>query len=289
MVQGFDLGAYGWLPRFATGKRISYVMGDASHAYNGRFPKFGIDQPNLPRSAKSKNRDEFITRENGYGMPGVTRFRRHMIMLRPSHVLIYDELEAGKPVTWAFMLHSLQPMKQSGGSWFTTANGKGTGSARLFCASNVNGSVTDQFFGPPVDEENKRGGKNPPNWHASITTAGKLSGTRFLTVIEVLPGTGKPVEPVAEGKDRIKLELGDFTVTAELDPAKPSYLEVQDHTQTSALVCGQAAREISLGSDKRNAKTDGSNLLWEKEPEKAEIFVEEADQLPAVLIHGNPY
>ena len=289
MIQGFDLGAYGWLPRFVTGKRISYVLGDASHAYNGKFPKFGIDQPNQPRSAKSKNRDEFITRENGYGMPGVTRFRRHMVMLRPSHVLIYDELEAEKPATWTFMLHSLKPMEQLGRSWFTTANGKGTGSARLFCASNVNGSVTDQFFGPPVDEENKRGGKNPPNWHASITTAGALAATRFLTVIEVSPGSAKPVEPIAAGKDRIDLKIGEFSVTAELDPAKPSFLAVQDQTQTSALVCGQAAREISLGSEHRKAKADGSTLLWEKEQGKAEIFHEETDQLPPALIYGNRF
>jgi hypothetical protein len=289
MIQGFDLGAYGWLPRFATGKRISYVLGDASHAYNGRFPKFGIDQPNGPRSAKSKNRDEFITRENGYGMPGVTRFRRHMILLRPSHVLIYDELEAEKPVTWTFMLHSLNPMEQPGGSWFTTTNGKGTGNARLFCSSTVNGSVTDQFFGAPVDEENKRGGKNPPNWHASISTAAKLAATRFLTVIEVLPGTGKPVEPVAEGNDRVRLDLGGYTVTAELDPAKPSHLEVKDRTQTSALVCGQAAREISLGSGLRRAKAEGSTLLWEREPGKDELFHEVTDQLPPVLVYGNRY
>ena len=114
LMQGFDLGAYGWIPRFATGKRISYVLGDASHAYNGMFPKFGITEPDQPRSPRCKIRDVPITRENGFGKPGVTRFRRHMVMLRPSHVLIYDELEADKPVTWTFMLHSLKPMEQLG-------------------------------------------------------------------------------------------------------------------------------------------------------------------------------
>lgn len=289
LVQGFDQGAYGWLPRFATGKRISYVLGDASQAYNGRFPKFGIDEPSQPRGEKSKNRDEFITRENGFGMPGVTRFRRHLVMLRPSHLLIYDELEAEKPVVWTFLLHSLKPMAQAGESWFTTANGKGTGGARLFCASPVKGSVTDQFFGHPVDEENKRGGKNPPNWHASISTAGKLSATRFITVIEVRPGSVKPVEPVAEGGERIRLVLGDYTVTAELDPAKPSHLVVRDRTQTSALACGQAAREISLGSEQRKAQAEGSTMLWEREPGNPEILREETDQLPPALLFGNRY
>jgi len=287
LMQGFDLGAYGWIPRFATGNRISYVLGDASHAYNGLFPKFGITEPDRPRNPKSNNRDDFVTRENGYGKPGVTRFRRHLVMLRPRHVLIYDELEADKPVIWTFMLHSLQPTEQLGNSWFLTANGKGVGSARLFCNLTVKGSVTDQFFGIPVDEENKRGGRNPPNWHVSISTADKVPATRFLAVIEVLSGKSKPVEPVAEGNGRVRLRLGDYTATAELDASQPSYLAVRD--QTSALVSGQAARGISLDSEQRAAKAEGSTLLWEKEPGKAEIFREETDQLPPVLVYGNRY
>ena len=64
---------------------------------------------------------------------------------------------------------------------------------------------------------------------------------------------------------------------------------VQDQAQTSALVSGQAAQEISLGSEYRRAKVAGSTLLWEKEPGKTEIIREETDQLPPVLIYGNRY
>ena len=183
-----------------------------------------------------------MTRENGFGKPGVTRFRRHLVLLRPSHVLIYDELEAAKPVTWTFMLHSLKPIRQLGNDWFAGANEHAAGYARLFCKESVTGSVTDQFFGIPVDEENKRGGQNPPNWHVSISTSNKLAATRFLTVIEVVPGKkldDKPVKPEAEGTGRVQLRLGDYTVTAELDPGKPSYLEV--HDQTGNLRAGDRA------------------------------------------------
>lgn len=289
LMQGFDLGAYGWIPRFASGRRISYVLGDASHAYNGRFPKYGIDDPDKPLEPGMEALGVPITRENGFGKPGVTRFRRHLVMLRPSHVLIYDELEAEKPVTWTFMLHALKPMQQLGNSWFSTANSKGVGSARLFCASGVKGDVTDKFFGAAVDEENKRGGQNPPNWHVSISTTGKLSAVRFLTVIEVLPGTGKPVEPVAEGSTRVRMKLGDYTVATELDPSLPSFLAVHDQAQTSALASGQGVQDISLGSERRKANAAGSTLLWEKEPGKPEIFHEETDQLPPVLVYGNRY
>lgn len=282
LMQGFDLGAYGWIPRFVTGKRISYVLGDASHAYNGMFPKYGIDDPDQPLEPGFTKLGVPITRANGFGKPGVTRFRRHLVMLRPGHVLIYDELEAIKPVPWTFMLHSLKPMQQLANAWFTTTNAHATGSARLYCAAPVAGSVTDQFFAAAVDEENKRGGENPPNWHVAITTKEALRATRFLTVIEVHPGNGSPSEPIAEGAGRIQLRAGDFTITAELDPDKPSYLAAQG--PDAALVAGQAAEQIQLGTTIRTAEQKGSTLLLD-----GGVFVEEVDHLPEALTYGNLY
>lgn len=291
-MQGFDLGAYGWIPRFVTGSRISYVLGDASHAYNGMFPKYGIADPDEPLEKGKTGLGVPITREGGFGKPGVTRFRRHVVMLRPSHVLVYDELEAERPITWTFMLHSLSPIKQLGNDSFVGANDHAAGSARLFCDKPVAGSVTDQFFAPPVDEKNKRGGQNPPNWHVSIATADKRATTRFLTVIEVAPGKklgDAPAPPEAQGAGRVRLRLGDYTVIAELDPAKPSFLDIHDQAGTCALVSGQAAQSITLGNQERAAKCPGSTLLWEKALGAEEIFREEVDRLPDVLRFGNRY
>ena len=288
-MQGFDLGAYGWMPRFATGRRISYALGDASHAYNGMFPKYGVTEPDQPLPPRLNVLGVPVTRENGFGKPGVTRFRRHLVMLRPSHVLLYDELEAEKPVTWAFQLHSLKPMQRHGDAWFTTTNGIGTGSAQLFCATPVVGSVTDQFFAAAVDEENKRGGENPPHWHATIATRDKLAAARFLTIIEVQHGTARPSETTASGEGKVKVQAGDYTIAAELDAARPSLLEVCNREETCAFVTGQAAEGISLGADHRRAAAKGSTLLWEKESEKPDLFREEVDQLPPVLLYGNRY
>lgn len=283
LVQGFDLKAYGWLPRFATGRRISYVLGDASRAYTGTWPKY---------TDRKTPVEVPITPEFGFGNPGITRFRRHVALLRPHHVIVYDELEAEKPVTWTFALHSLQPVRQLGPDWFIGANNHAAGLVRLFCRDTVKGNVTDQFFGVPVDDENKRGGRNPPNWHVSISTYEKLAATRFLAVIEVVPGAklaDEPAQLVAEGDGRRTLRLGDYVVTAELDPGKPSLLEVHDQAGTCALVTGQASAEIHLAAATRAARLPGSTLLWEKEPGRAERFCEEVDQLPPVLLQGNRY
>ncbi|HSI34364.1 MAG TPA: DUF4962 domain-containing protein, partial [Tepidisphaeraceae bacterium] len=291
-MQGFDLGAYGWLPRFATGSQISYVLGYASHAYNGMFPKYGVKDPDQPLEPGKTALGVPITRENGFGKPGVTRFRRHVALLRPSHVLVYDELEADRPITWTFMLHSLTPVKQLGNDWFVGTNDHAAGSARLFSNHPVVGSVTDQFFAPAVDEENKRGGKNPPNWHVSIATREKQTATRFFTVIEVSPGKklgDVPVKPDAEGTGRVRLKLGEYEVIAELDPGKPSLLSAAHRDGGAALVTGQGAAEVSLGGERRAGKHVGSTLLWERAADRPEVFVEEVDRLPDVLIYGNRY
>lgn len=295
LVQGFDQGAYAWIARFASGERISYVLGDASHAYNAKHHNFNVPyRPDLKAADKVQTRRNWdgATRANGFGDPGVTRFRRHIAMLRPHHILIYDELEAKKPITWTFQLHSRKEMKQLGVSWFKTANDRALGSARLFCASPVQGTLTDAFMGVPVDEENKRKGQNPPNWHAAITTQQPLAATRFLTVIEIAPGKkldDAPMEPVAEGEGRARIRVGDYIVTAELDPSKLSYLEVHDSASTCALVTGQASRQIAVGDKQRDAQSPGSTLLWENRGPRGELFVEKIDELPDCLKFGNPF
>ncbi len=295
MVQGFDQGAYAWVARFATGDRISYALGDASHAYNAKHHNFDIPyNPNLKdgnKVAARRNWNE-ATPANGFGDPGVTRFRRHMVMLRPNHILIYDELEAKKPITWTFQLQSRVEMKQLGDGWFKTANKHALGTAQLFCASPVKGELTDKFKAEAVDEENKRKGQNPPNWHATMTMRTALPATRFLTVIEVSPGQtldATPTPLTATGTGRTQIQVGDYVVTAELDPGKPSFLEVHDTASTCALVTGQASRELSLGGQQRAAQMPGSTMLWETKNPRGPLFVEKVDALPDCLKFGNPW
>jgi hypothetical protein len=295
LVQGFDEGAYGWTARFATGDRISYALGDASHAYNGKHHYFNIPYvPDLKGVNKAEERRnwEGATAVNGFGNPEVTRFRRHMVLLRPNHVLIYDELETKKPIPWTFQLHSPLEMKQLSDSRFVTANEHAMGCATLFCAAPVQGALTDKFKAEAVDEENKRKGQNPPNWHATITTRGALAATRFLTVIEVSPQKGLdagPTELMAKGTGRTQIQAGDYVVTVELDPNKPSFLEVHDTASSCALVTGQAARQITVGNQQRAAQFPGSTLLWETKAPHGELFLEKVDELPDCLKFGNRY
>lgn len=309
LVQGFHRSAYGWMPRFVHGDRISYALGDASNAYN--------DQNNYKSDKYKDANGNFLlanvvpyTKEYGFGNPGVTKFRRHIVMLRPSHVLIYDELEAEKPITWEFRLHSRRYMKQLGDAWLMGKNDFAVASAKMFCQAAVNTTLKfeylknerepgyvkpapgDAWLMRPIDDENKLPKPIPQHYHGAFSTQGRFSKMRFLTVIEIFPGKDisfVPNELTATGDDLITVHIGDFTVMAQLNGEKPSFLSVKNMEGSVAFVTGTAAESVTLGGQTKKAQLSGSTILFEKNTFKGDIFIEAVDKLPDALVFGNTY
>ena len=99
--------AFGWIPRFLDGEKITYACGDASNAYTGtpspqwwdRVKEAGVDW------------------QEQFGDNSLKRFRRHLLFLRPSLIVVYDELEASEPVRWDWMLHCRKTMETVGKKW----------------------------------------------------------------------------------------------------------------------------------------------------------------------------
>jgi hypothetical protein len=77
--QLFGPDDYGWIARFLGGTTLCYTVGDATMAYG---------------------------RDGTKDATGLRRFKRHMLFLYPDIVVIYDELKAGHPVTWDWIIHS---------------------------------------------------------------------------------------------------------------------------------------------------------------------------------------
>ena len=303
-VQGFHRTAYGWIPRFAHGDKISYAVGDASNAYNGKN-----------RYQETKNPSPILfDYKYGFGNPGVTKFRRHLVMLRPNHVLIYDELEAKNPITWEFRLHSRRWMTQLGEGWLMGVNDYAAASAKMFCKEPITTTLRhkympneddgidptkdlkpeDMWLLRPLDDENKLPNPIPEHYHGAFTTTGKHAKMRFLTVIEIHPGKDKEFKPKEEPKadtsnGMTTIQAGEYTITVQLDGNKPAFLEVKDKNNTAALVTGTAAQSITLGNETKTAKLPGSTLLMEKDTYKGDIFIETTDTIPDMLIFGNKY
>lgn len=100
MGQRIGTEGYGWIPRHYVSDRISYVAGDASNAYGK------VISPLWLLRGKQSNLE--YSPENGWDDTGLKIFRRHIVTLGKSgYSFIYDELEADKPVTWSYLLHTV--------------------------------------------------------------------------------------------------------------------------------------------------------------------------------------
>ncbi|TNJ46063.1 DUF4962 domain-containing protein [Tamlana fucoidanivorans] len=287
--QSTDISGYGWVPRFVTGRKISYTVGDASNAYSGIYRVQSSKKSYLEKEGIS------VTEANGYGNPEVTRFRRHIAMLRPNHIIVYDELEAKEPIHWTFKLNAQDNMEQIGDNKLSTSNAHARANAQLLCENTVETMVTDKFFsGSALDWRGRQGNgaKNYPNqWHGSFTTTDKLKSTRFLTIIEILPN-GEEVSTkvdVIQTKNFTVAEVGDYKVKVELDPNRPSFIEIVSNDETCALVSGQNAKKVELGKNIKTAKLIGNTLFMEKSDTGKIDFFEQSDILPDVLKFGNKY
>lgn len=215
--QPFEPDAYGWVEHFMDHDALAYTVGNASHAYDSE--EAGKDA-------------------------GVTLFRRHVVLLRPDIIVIYDELEAEKPVTWTYLLHSYAPIVADGDEgWLSTANGKGTARVRLCAGAEMDWTVTDAYPVPArnwrnIKDENGNLIEYPDNaWHFSATTK-PAERNRFIAVYKM-----SPKEKVAGSHEVVYVETapGHFTVDgweieAELAGDQPAGLRVKS-ADGSILLC----------------------------------------------------
>ena len=252
MMQGFSVSAHGWMRRFGHINNISYALGDATHAYDATHPfVYGSGG----RYVSDTTYDGVpINASNGYGPPpGVSKFRRHVAMLRPTVAVIYDELEATNAIPWEFRLHSDTFMKKVGEGFLMGANSKGAASLKLFAIpalTTPNISTTFKYAPGASDVPSY-----PTHYHGSIKTSGNIQKTRFLSVIQVYPGqtsSYNPPQPTATVNNGMyTVNAGGYTIKAQLDPAQASYLEATKSGE--ALVASGATATITEGSTTVNA------------------------------------
>lgn len=174
--QPYSTEGYGSVMRAMGGQHISYCLGDASHAYRGisndpmwvgYFKQAGIEQ----------------TPENGFGATPLTKYRRHVLMLHPHTVIVYDELEASEAVRWEWLLHSPTEFKMDVTKKTLSTNNKTQGwvaVTQLFGGHVFTLSQTDRFVVPPAIT----GAEYPNQWHLTARVDG-CSATRFLAIIQV--------------------------------------------------------------------------------------------------------
>ncbi len=131
--QPYSAEAYGYFSRFLQGEQLAYMKGDAASAYQS---------------------DE--TKEDY----GVTKFNRHIVLLKPGIIVIYDELESKAVASWSWLIHSLKSMELDSvhNTIISSIEGaKGVG--KLWSSQPFTWNITDKFEVPAVGYRNYPGMK----------------------------------------------------------------------------------------------------------------------------------
>ena len=256
--QPFSTKAYGNIVRMLGGESISYALGDASNAYCGVS-----EYPMWIRNSASQHLEQ--TPENGFGETPLTLYRRHILLLHPDKVLIYDEMEAKKPVRWDWLLHSPVPFSiNEQTKQLTTRNEvkQFEAVAQLFSSQDCAITQTDRFVAPPDEKKAVRGEALANQWHLTASFA-PTKRNRILTIIQVQADGKKVSEIVCEGSASHscnRLHCGDWIIEAELDTRKPASFQIFNETNGAMFSYGKSSLSVE-GKSYKPARKEASVLF----------------------------
>ena len=268
--QPYGPAAYGWIPRYLHGARITYCVGDASRAYDAR-PAPVRDVAEVQSAATRALLPS--------GKAGLTRFRRHMVLLRPSTVIVYDELVANHAAAWSWLLHSMEEIRVQPDHQRLFASAAGArGCVDLLSSVPLKAEVTNRFSVPFVNWRGKEG-DHPEQWHFSAVSARQTADMRFCAVMQIRragdPHAFTEVVPDKNGW----VQAGEWQIRAELDASQKPSLEVRAADGKAGLVTGKG--NVTVGGRRHDGKLPGSVLLVEEVGHKW-IAQEAVDELPNV-------
>lgn len=217
---------YGWIPRHYVGKKIGYVLGDASNAYGK------VISPLWKKRAEECEVE--FSPENGWDDVPLTTYRRHIVELgKTGYTFIYDELEAAEPVEWSYLLHTVtNPMIVEEGKdcvHVRATSRHGESDAYIYSTGKLAVETTDRFFVPAENwlkaDANGNFKQDPDHWHFTAKSE-KSKVYRFATIINTQekPGEdGKPaVKPVPRKDGSIK--MGSWIIKCNLSSeGEPSF------------------------------------------------------------------
>lgn len=244
--QPFTTRAYGNISRGLNGKNIAYFLGDASHAYCGTS-EYSMWQEAFETAGLSQ------TPEYGFGETPLNNYKRHIFMLRPNKVVIYDDLGADEPATWQWLLHSPVEFNIAGNKITTHYEDKGgfTSVAQIYSNQTPEITKTNEWFpgGEPSEPADKQ-------WHLTANF-GACQNNRILTIIQLSDdGTTEDIWQVNN-----TFIMGDWTIEAEMDANSPAAITISNSTSGCVFSYGPDAPMIDGTPYQR--QVEGSSVLYD--------------------------
>lgn len=249
--QPFTTRAYGSITRGLNGENLAYFLGDASNAYGASC------DDNWVGSLQSNGFDQ--APEYGFGENPLNKYKRHIFLLRPDKVIIYDDLGADEPATWQWLLHSTSEFKIAGNkvtNYFSKERGDFVSVAQIFSNHTPVITKTNEWFMniEPVED----GHGYPKQWH--LTANFEASATnRILTVIQLVD-QGKNEENVWRANNNFV--VGDWSIEAEMDGNKPAGITITNEKNGTVFSYGNQAPVIEGTAYQR--EQENSSVLYDK-------------------------
>lgn len=256
--QPYSSEAFGWISRFLAGEDIAYAKGDASAAYRSR--ETGEDY-------------------------GVTRFHRHLILLKPDIIVVYDELAARRAVRWSWLLHSMAPVMVDGEQGrFQAVFDTFSGGGKLWSAGPVTWSLADTF---EVRAENWRGSKGPDGklkayndkqWHLKAVSNGPSMANRFFAVLQVGQGAGGKAMDERTEDGQVVVTAGRWNIRACVDTARQPGVYITNQEGTVAFTTHQD--QVKIGGKTFMGTKEGSSKLVQAVNGEWQLL-ESTDEMPS--------
>lgn len=247
MGQKIGTEGYGWIPRYYSGEKVAYFVGDASNAYGKVESPLWIERGKVSHLEYSP--------KNGWDNNHLKKYRRHIVELGGADlVFIYDELEADKPVEWSYLLHTIaQPMEISNEQNMVkikATNVNGVSSAYLLAPEKLKTDQTDQFFYPAVNwlraDDKGYFAPYPNHWHFTAKSSAQAI-YRFATIISTHHKDKEPVKPVDLSNG--KIQVGNWVIQMNLTTSGKAAFVVENIKENVKVEYNDAT-EITEGNKK---------------------------------------
>ena len=184
--------AKGKITGFYTGKDVDYVSGEAAGSYGGRLRSF----------------------------------RRQILFLKPSVILVVDSLNAEKPSIFNWHLHALNKMEIRGQGDIRVRNGKANCRVEFLHPAGLRLSATDKFDPPPMPylklvQHHLTADTPEPSENGLFLTlirpyrSGEEETVRQAATLLDTPGVYEILIPSAEKEIRVTVSKRDFSLRAE--------------------------------------------------------------------------
>jgi len=236
------------------------VCGDATMAYRPT-----VDQQFLDMLAECKIAP---TPANGYGDGKLKLFERHVTLVQPDTVVIYDVLESEQASQWTLLLHAMKKPSLDSGGMLSLESGKTVASGVVVGSQPLTVSVTDQFYMPPVDLK-KKYKDMPRQYHISYVSQEKSKSMRFVTVLQMADTGAEPGAVTVKSPGIVA--AGGILVRAELDANKPEGLSVK--TDRARLYMNQWPEQVM--GQRMPAPKRSATVLVEKHAEAVTVTITE--------------